>query len=174
MFLPEGLQHKNKDPVAQFLHFFLNVKEEGRTIKHIMCRPGGENLFPPPPPLPLPAHVLTRMIVSGGLVYKPPVRPQQPQPIKQKQHACPLLSADVAVTIKDFCASVNLTQKFKNAEDVPIEAVYQVPKPPLLSLPVCAARLPFIQRLPREQTLTSPFALSLSFTVSFGREILYL
>lgn len=69
---------------------------------------------------------------GGRLVYRPPVRPQPIQPIQPikpqiKQHACPLTSAEVAVAIKDFCASVSLTQKFKNVEDVPIEAVYQVP-----------------------------------------------
>ena len=64
-------------------------------------------------------------------MYRPPVRPTQPiQPVikqqPQKQHACPLTSAEVSVLIKDFCASVSLSQKFKNVEDVPIEAVYQV------------------------------------------------
>jgi len=62
------------------------------------------------------------------------------------------------VTIKDFCASVNLTQKFKNAEDVPIEAVYQVPFPFFSSLPSAFA----VQRLARARTLTSPFTLCFS------------
>jgi len=56
---------------------------------------------------------------TGRLVSKP----TSSQP---KAAACPLTSVEADVTIKDFCASIVISQQFANAESVPIEAVYQV------------------------------------------------
>jgi len=75
-----------------------------------MCRPGGRVIYRPPITKPVPV-----------------TQRYQPQKQPEKQHACPLTGVEANVVIRDFCASIALSQKFQNTEDVPIEAVYQFP-----------------------------------------------
>jgi len=64
----------------------------------------------------------------GRVIYQPPVTvPHNQFKPKPTQHSCPLTGVEAHVIIKDFCASIALSQQFQNVEEHPIEAVYQFP-----------------------------------------------